>query len=141
MSSSRSDIQREILAAINDNAALFAELESIPEQVEKTVEEFTPVLSGDTKRSIEVKHRKTALKKLSTRRVKLGEVYSDEDPAKVNTIEYGRSATDDNGATPEFAPFRKAAAHWNDESFTPTKGTKRAPRSNSEWDDALGMTD
>ncbi|MFN6550668.1 hypothetical protein ACP6C7_18865 [Mycolicibacterium septicum] len=141
MSSSRAEIQRAILDEINKSTALFAELESIPEQVEKTVEEFTPVLTGETKKSIEVKHRKTALKKLSTRRVKLGEVYSDEDPAKVNTIEYGRSDADDNGGTPEFAMFRRAAAEWDDKDFEPTKGRKKAPKSNADWDAALGMTD
>lgn len=140
-SSSRAEIQKAILDAINESVELRATIESIPEQIEKTVEEFTPILSGETVKSIETKHRKTKYKKLSTRRIKIGEVYSDSDPARVNSIEYGRSAEDDNGDTPEFAMFRKAAAEWNDKDFEPTKGRKKAPKSNAEWDAALGFED
>jgi hypothetical protein len=114
MTSSRDEFERAILEEINSDKELLRKLETIPKLIEATVEELTPVLTGETVKSIEVKSRKSELKKLSTRRVKLGEVYSDEDPAKINTIEFGRSASDEHGATPEFAPFRKAAARWTD---------------------------
>lgn len=113
MTSTRKDIEAAILAAINaDYGELREDLQSLPERVADTVRELTPVLTGETKAAIEVKTRKSELKKLSTRKTKLGSVYSDDDPAKVASIEYGRGADEEHGATPEFAMFRRAAAIW-----------------------------
>ncbi len=114
MASSKKDIEKAIVAAINEDAdgQLRELVMGVPERVADTVREFVPVLTGETKASIEVKSRKSEYKRIGTRRIKIGEVYSDEDPAKVNTIEFGRSAEDEHGATPEFAPFRKSAALW-----------------------------
>lgn len=114
MTSSDREIKAAILEAINESAELRAVIESVPEKVEKTVEVFTPVLTGETQKSIETKHRKTAYKKLGTRRIKIGEVFSDSDPARVASIEYGRGADSERGATEEAAMFRRAAAVWND---------------------------
>lgn len=140
-SSSRAEIQRALLDAINESVELRATIEAAPEQLALMVEANMPVDTGEAKQSVEVKARRTKYKKLTTRRIKVGSVYSDDDPAKINTIEYGRSAEDDNSSTPEFAPFRKAAAEFDGKDFTPTKGTKRAPNSNAEWDAALGFED
>jgi predicted nuclease with TOPRIM domain len=114
MTSTRDEFERAILEKISEDKELLAKLAEVPAKIEKTVEELTPVLTGETVKSIEVKSRRSELKKLSTRRTRLGEVYSDEDPAKVNAIEFGRGADDDNGPTPEFAMFRRAAARWQD---------------------------
>lgn len=114
MTSSRSEFEKEILEKISEDKELLRKLESIPEKIERTVEELTPVLTGETKRSISVTSRKTALKKLSTRRVKLGTVFSEDDPKRVSAIEYGRAETDEHGGSPEWAMFRQAAARWQD---------------------------
>ncbi|MGJ6126194.1 hypothetical protein QN239_26815 [Mycolicibacterium sp. Y3] len=115
MASTRKQIEQAILDAINASSSeLRRDLQAVPEKVADTVRAFTPVLTGETKASIEVKTRKTALKKLSTRKTKLGTVYSDDDPAKIAALEYGRGADDEHGATPEFAMFRRAAAIWRD---------------------------
>lgn len=113
-SSSKKDIEKAIIAAINEDTdgQLRELVMGIPERVEQTVRELTPILTGETERSIEVKSRKSEYKRIGTRRIKIGEVYSDEEPAKVNSLEFGRSADDEHGATPEFAMFRKAAAVW-----------------------------
>jgi hypothetical protein len=113
VTSSQNEIRDAILDAINEDKEIFVLLNSIPEKIERTVEEFTPVLTGETRKSISVKSRRTALKKLSTRRVTLGTVYSDDDPQRVAAIEYGRGESDEHGGTPEFAMFRKAAAQWD----------------------------
>jgi hypothetical protein len=113
MTSSNSEIRDAILEAINNDAELFAELEALPDKIADTVREFTPILTGETVKSIEVKARRSAIKRLSTRLAKLGEVYSDDDPERVGAIEYGRGETDKHGGTPEFAMFRRAAAVWN----------------------------
>jgi len=109
----KTDIQRAILDALNESPEVFRKLEEIPERVAETVVVLMPEDTGEAKQSIEIKARKTAIKRLSTRRVKLGQVYSDDDPAKINTLEFGRSEEDDSGATPEFAVFRRAAALWH----------------------------
>ena len=114
MTSSHDDIEDAILSAINEDAGLRRELERIPDEIAKTVASFVPVDTGTARASIEVKARRTALKKLTTRKAKLGSVYSDDDPQKIATLEYGRGASDDNGATPEFAMFRKAALIWDE---------------------------
>ncbi|BBX01862.1 hypothetical protein BST36_20785 [Mycolicibacterium moriokaense] len=113
MTSSRDEIEDAILSAIAEDAELRRQLEAIPDKVADTVTALVPVDTGTAKASIEVKARRSPYKRLSTRRIKIGEVYSDDDPAKINTLEYGRSESDDNGGTPEFAMFRKAAAVWN----------------------------
>ena len=113
MSDSR-EIKAAILESINESKELRALLESIPERVEKTVEGFVPVLTGETKASIETGYRRTPYKRLGTRRIKLGDVHSTSDPARTAAIEYGRGEDAEHGATPEFAPFRKAAAVWDD---------------------------
>jgi len=110
--SSTKDIRDALLDAINGSAELRAEIMAIPEKVEKTVEHFTPVLTGETVKSISTTHRKTPYKRLSTRRIKIGEVYSDDDPERVAAIEYGRHQGD-SGTSPEWAMFRKAAAWWS----------------------------
>ncbi|GFG49454.1 hypothetical protein CQY20_31935 [Mycolicibacterium agri] len=104
----------EILDELSEDTDLRAGLESLPRLVADTVQSLTPMDTGEARRSIEVKGRKLPYKRLSYRRIKIGEVYSDDDPAKINTLEYGRSASDDNGATPEFAMFRRAAELWDD---------------------------
>ncbi len=113
MSSTADEIRQAIIDAINEDKSLLAELASIPGKIEKTVEQFTPVLTGETVRSISVKSRRSELKKLSTRRVKLGEVYSDDDPERVGAIEYGRS-DGEHGETEGAYMFQKAAAYWNE---------------------------
>jgi hypothetical protein len=114
MTSTRNEFEDEILAAISADNDLRARIEAVPDKIAATVTELTPVDTGTAKASIEVKARRSPWKRLSTRRIKLGEVFSDDDPAKINTLEYGRAETDDNGGTPEFAMFRKAAARWRD---------------------------
>ena len=116
LTSSRNEIRDAILAAINEdkNGDLRRAIMDIPDKVADTVQQLTPVDTGTAKASIEVQARKTAYKRLSTRRIKIGEVYSDDDPAKIATLEYGRGASDDNGPTEEFAMFRRAAALWDD---------------------------
>jgi hypothetical protein len=120
-SSTAKEIEQALLAAINESNELFEELEKVPEQIMRTVIEFAPVgnpavdpESGLTVADIDVSARRTKLKKLSYRKAKLGEVYSEDDPARVNSIEYGRAATDKHGGTPEHAMFRRAADLWND---------------------------
>lgn len=140
-SSSRAEIQKAILEAINESAELRATIEAAPDQLAGMVRANMPVDTGEAKLSVEVKARRTPYKRLTTRRITVGTVFSDDDPAKINTLEYGRSASDDNGETPEFAPFRRAAAEWNDKAFEPTKGRKSAPKSNADWDAALGFAD
>lgn len=109
----RKDIEKAIIAAINADAEdLRKDLQTLPEKVADTVRQLTPVLTGETEASIEVKSRKSELKKLGTRRTKLGEVYSDDDPERVNSIEFGRGADEEHGETPEHAMFRRAAALW-----------------------------
>ena len=108
----RDDIRRAIFEAVAKSDQLRALIDTVPDRVAATVASLTPVDTGTAKASIEVKARRTPWKRLSTRRIKVGEVYSDDDPAKIATLEYGRKASDDNGATPEFAMFRKAAARW-----------------------------
>ena len=114
MSSSQKDFEDAILEKISEDAGLRARIEAVPDRVAATVTELVPVDNGELKGSIEVKARRSPWKRLSRRPIKVGEVFSDDDPAKVNTIEYGRSESDDNGGTPEFAPFRRAAARWID---------------------------
>lgn len=114
MASSRKQIRDALLEAINESAELRTLIEGIPDKVAGTVAGFVPVDTGTARESIEVKARRTAYKKLSTRRVKVGTVESDDDPAKIATLEYGRDATDDSGGTEEYAPFRRAAAIWNE---------------------------
>lgn len=114
MTSSRKDFEDEILDKISADADLRARIEAVPDRIAATVTEFTPVDTGTAKASIETKARRTPWKRLSTRRIKVGEVYSDDDPAKIATLEYGRGESDDNGGTPEFGMFRKAAARWMD---------------------------
>lgn len=113
MTSTDKEIKAAILESINESKELRALMESIPERVEKTVEGFVPVLTGETKKSIETGHRKSPYRRLGTRRIKLGDVHSTSDPAKVAAIEYGRGEDAEHGATPEFAPFRKAADVWH----------------------------
>lgn len=108
------DFEDAILDEISKNAELRAKLEVIPEAIEATVLELTPVLTGEFAESIEVKSRRSEWQKLSTRSTKLGEVYSDSDPALVNTLEFGRGDSDEHGGTPAFAMFRRAAARWFD---------------------------
>jgi hypothetical protein len=114
MTSSHDEIEDAILDAINEDDELRARIEAVPDKLADTVQAFTPVDTGTAKASIEVKARRTAYKRLSTRRVKIGTVYSDDDPAKINSLEYSRSESDNNGGTPEFAMFRRAAAVWNE---------------------------
>lgn len=118
MSDTTDGFEDAILAAISDNAELRAKLEVIPEAIEATVLELTPVLTGEFADSIEVKSRRSEWRKLSTRSTKIGEVYSDSDPALVNTLEFGRGADEKFGATTEFSMFRRAAARWFDHEIT-----------------------
>jgi hypothetical protein len=103
-----------VLRKINENKELRAKLEAIPKLVEKTVEELTPVDTGETLASIEVKSRRSELKRLSTRRTKLGTVFSDDDPERVNSIEFGRGAESEHGGTEGAYMFTRAAARWQD---------------------------
>ena len=114
MTSSRSDFEKAILEEISKDDDLRARIEAVPDKVAATVVALVPVDTGTAKASIEVKARRSPWKRLSTRRIKVGEVFSDDDPAKINTLEYGRSESDNNGPTEEFAPFRRAAARWQD---------------------------
>lgn len=112
---SAADIKKAILEAVNrDTGDVRRDLMELPDKLANTLREFTPVLTGRTEKSIEVKTRKSELKKLSTRRTKIGSVYSDDDPERVAAIEYGRGADQEHGATPEFAMFRRAVAAWED---------------------------
>ncbi|MGV0578979.1 hypothetical protein ABQE57_07970 [Mycolicibacterium elephantis] len=108
------EIERAILDEIAKDAELRVELERIPDRVADTVRSFVPIDTGTAKASIEVKGRRTPYRRLGYRPIKIGTVRSDDDPAKVNALEYGRGATAEHGATPEFAMFRKAAARWMD---------------------------
>lgn len=114
MTTSRTEFERELLREISEDKDLRARIDAVPDKVAATVTALMPVDTGEAKASVEVKARRSEWKRLSPRRIKVGEVYSDDDPAKINTIEYGRGAEDDNGPTPEFAPFRKAAILWQD---------------------------
>lgn len=111
MTSSRNEIRAAIIEAISESKELRATIMSIPERVEKTVEEFTPVLTGETVKSITTTHRKTPYRKLSTRRIKIGEVYSDDDPERVGAINYGRHEGD-SGQTEGAFMFQRAASVW-----------------------------
>lgn len=113
MTSSRKEIEDAILEAIAEDQELRAQLEAIPDKVADTVQSFTPVDSGTAKASIEVQARRTPYRRLGTRRIKIGEVFSEDDPAKINTLEYGRGEQDDNGPTPAFRMFTRAAAVWD----------------------------
>lgn len=117
MSSTSKQIRDAILQAINENTELRELIESVPEQVAETVAEGVPVDTGTAQKSIEIKARRNAYKKLSTRRTRVGTVRSDDDFEKIMTLEFGRDATDDNGASPEFAMFRKAAQIWKDKDL------------------------
>ncbi|MGB3352687.1 MAG: hypothetical protein WBB00_07925 [Mycobacterium sp.] len=110
MTSTSAEIRAALIEAVNESAALRTLIEAVPDQVSAAVTSFVPVDTGTAKASIEVKARRTAYKRLTTRRIKIGEVYSDDDPAKIGTLEYGRGANDENGPTEEFAMFRKGAA-------------------------------
>lgn len=114
MNSSREDYERAIVEAISNDTQLRARIEAVPDQVAATVASFVPVDTGTAKASIEVKARRSPWRRLSTRRIKVGEVFSDDDHSKIATLEYGRGASDEHGATPEFAMFRKAAMRWED---------------------------
>jgi hypothetical protein len=114
MANSTDDFEDAILQAISEDAELRAKLDLIPEAIEATVVELMPVDTGEAKLSVEVKHRRSEWKKLSTRATKIGEIYSDDEPGKIQTLEFGRGEDDKHGATPEFAPFRRAAARWFD---------------------------
>ena len=107
--SSRNEIRDDIAEAVSDSAELRSLLMGLPERIEKTVESLTPYLTGETVKSITTTHRKTPYKRLSTRRIKIGEVYSDDDPERVGAIEYGRHAGE-HGEAPEWAMFRRAAS-------------------------------
>ena len=113
MTSDRKDIRDALLDAINDNAELRTEIEGVPDKVSHTVQGFVPIDTGTAKASIEVKARRTPYMRLSTRRIKVGEVVSDDDPQKIATLEYGRGETAEHGGTEAFAMFRRAAAMWN----------------------------
>jgi hypothetical protein len=114
MTSSRSEFEKEILEKISADPELRERIEAVPDAVAETVQSFTPVLTGETVASIEVKSRRSPWKRLSYRRIKVGTVLSESDPKRVAAIEYGRSETDDNGGTPAAAMFRRAAAAWMD---------------------------
>ncbi|MCV7221536.1 hypothetical protein [Mycolicibacterium elephantis] len=108
------EIERAILDEIANDAELRAQLERIPDRVADTVQSFVPVDTGTAKASIEVQGRRTPYKRLGYRPIKIGTVRSDDDPAKVNTLEFGRGATAEHGATEAFYMFTKAAARWTD---------------------------
>lgn len=112
MADSQQEFADEILQKISEDDDLRARIEAVPDKIAKTVADFTPVRTGTAKASIEVKARRSPWKRLSVRAIMVGEVYSDDDPAKINTLEYGRGADAKDGGTPEFAMFRKAAALW-----------------------------
>lgn len=113
MSSDR-DIQRALLDAINKSADLKRELAAIPDKVADTVREFTPTRTGETRRSIEdIQSRNIDFERIDTHPVKIGEVFSDEDPAKIASIEYGRKHGD-HGETAGSFMFARAAAYWNE---------------------------
>lgn len=107
------EIRSAIMEAVSESKTLRAELMAFPEKVEKTVEHFTPVLTGQTVKSVTTKHRRSPYRKLSTRRTKIGEVYSDDDPARVGAIEYGRGDDAEHGGTEGAYMFTRAAAYWN----------------------------
>lgn len=108
------DIRDAIVEAVNESGELRTLIEGVPDKVADTVQGFVPVDTGTAKASIDVKARRNAYKRLTTRKIKIGTVLSEDDHAKIGTLEFGRSETDDNGGTKEFAMFRKAAAIWND---------------------------
>lgn len=111
MTSSENDIRKAITDAINDSTELREWVMSVPEKIEQTVEHFTPVLTGETVKSIATRHRKTPYRRLSTRRIKIGQVYSDDDPVRVAAIEYGRH-DGDKGTTEGAHMFAKAVSWW-----------------------------
>jgi hypothetical protein len=114
MTSKRSEFEAEMLAKISDDPELLSMIEGVPGEIADTVRAFTPVDTGRTRDSISIQSRKTALRRLSTRRVKVGSVFSDDDPKRVAAIEYGRGADAEHGETPEHAMFRRAVAAWID---------------------------
>jgi hypothetical protein len=114
MTTSSRDFEDEILQKISEDDDLRARIEAVPDKIAATVAELTPVRTGTAKASIEVKARRSPWKRLSTRPIKVGEVFSDDDPAKIATLEYGRGADAKDGGTPEFAMFRRSAARWED---------------------------
>ncbi|PQE02204.1 hypothetical protein CYL16_01160 [Mycobacterium sp. EPG1] len=111
---SNREIRDALIEAVNESAELRTLIEGVPDRVADDVQKRVPVDTGTAKASIEVKARRSPYNRLTTRKVKVGAVQSDDDPAKIGTLEYGRAETDDNGGTPDFAMFRKAAAEWID---------------------------
>ena len=111
------EIKQAIIAAINEDpdGELREYVMSIPGEVEKTVQELTPIVTGRTEESIEVKSRRTEYKRLSTRKINIGEVYSDDDPERIGAIEYGRKPGAKYGESEGAFMFHKAAALWNGE--------------------------
>ncbi|MHA3020137.1 hypothetical protein ACXPWS_07655 [Mycobacterium sp. BMJ-28] len=109
VTSTPKEIEKALIAAINEQTPnLRRKLESLPDRGADLVRAFMPVRTGAARDSVRVDKRKSELKKLSTRKTKLGRVYSDGDPKKMAAIEYGRH-NGEQGDTPEFAPFRRAA--------------------------------
>lgn len=127
--SSLDDFKKALTAAINEDPddELREYVMSVPGKVEETVKEFVPKVptdkeaargigpTGRTEASIEVKSRKSEYKQLNTRRIKIGEVYSDDDHERVGAIEYGRKEGAKQGETQGAFMFARAAAAWNDD--------------------------
>ncbi len=114
--STQKEIEQAIIAAINEDkdGELRDRIMSIPGEIEKTVIEFTPIVTGRTEKSIEVKSRKSEYKRLSTRKINIGEVYSDDDPERIGAIEYGRKPGAKYGESEGAFMFHRAAAAWNE---------------------------
>jgi len=112
-------IEQAALDSINVSGELRGIIEDIPEQVLDTVKMIMQADSdtGEAKDSIGLKSRRNAYKKLSYRRVRVGTVESDLEPGHIGALEFGRGADQEQGETPEFAQFRRAAAIWQDAEF------------------------
>lgn len=112
--SSSDEIGRAILDAINKSDGLRRDLASYPDKIADTVREFTPIRTGETRRSIEdIQARGIEYEHIDTRPVLIGEVYSDEPDEKIAAIEYGRKHGD-HGETAGAFMFARAAALWNE---------------------------
>lgn len=87
------EVERAIAEEVKRGAAQ-PDVDEFTEQVADTVRDFSPVGTGKFRRSIKTN---------KTGRLDGNYVYSDDDPEKVEALEYGTSDTE------AFSPFAKAA--------------------------------
>ncbi|BBX00801.1 hypothetical protein BST36_00305 [Mycolicibacterium moriokaense] len=96
------ELEGVIAQEAKGNSELRRELDRVVDQVADTVRELAPARTGRFRRSIRVR-RHSGLEGLDGDGALVGEVFSDDDAAKVAAIEFGSEDT------PEYAPFARAA--------------------------------